>query len=182
MTRIVIIMVLSLSCTSVSAARMYQWVDPNTGTTQLSGKPPVWYRAVEPGPRTFVFEKDRIVDDTGISLSERERERLRQQALLDAEEEREAAKEKLLQAKRIKAAFDQKQSAKVEQNETVDIGKPGTPAAAEPTPPPGKELPAEEAMTPEEMRARALVSEWDQQQLERARELIRQQDTKTKQD
>ena len=176
MTRIVITVVLSLCCMPVSAARMYQWVDPDTGTTQLSGKPPVWYRAADPGPRTFVFEKDRIVDDTGISLSERERERLRQQALLDAEEEREAAKEKLLQAKRIKAAFDQKQGAEAEQSGTVDIGEPGTTVATEQTPSLGTELPDAGAMTPEEMRARALVSEWDQQQLERARELIRQQD------
>ena len=172
MTRIVITVVLSLCCMPVSAARMYQWVDPDTGTTQLSGKPPVWYRAVEPGPRTFVFEKDRIVDDTGISLSERERERLRQQALLDAEEEREAAREKLLQAKRIKAAFDQKQGAEEEQNETVDSGEPVTTVAAEePTSPP---LPDAGEMSAEEMRA--LISAWELQQAERARELVQQQD------
>jgi len=28
-------------------AQMYQWTDPESGTTQLSGKPPAWYRSVE---------------------------------------------------------------------------------------------------------------------------------------
>jgi hypothetical protein len=69
---------------------MYQWVDPDNGTTQLSGKPPVWYRSGENGPRIFVFDKGRVIDDTAIEVSAAERNRLRQQALRRTVEESEA--------------------------------------------------------------------------------------------
>jgi hypothetical protein len=52
------------------AARMYQWNDPATGTTQLSGAPPAWYRSGETGPRVFVFERGRLIDDTGVAVDE----------------------------------------------------------------------------------------------------------------
>lgn len=46
------------------AARMYQWTDPQTGSLQLSGHPPPWFRSSETGPRVRVFERGIIIDDT----------------------------------------------------------------------------------------------------------------------
>ncbi len=69
-------------CLSIApvAARMYQWHNPATGTTQLSGTPPAWYRSSDPGPRVFVFENNQLVDDTGITVSDAQREALRAEA------------------------------------------------------------------------------------------------------
>jgi len=61
------LLVLVFFCQSTQA-QMYQWNDPETGTTQLSGKPPAWYRSVEGGPRVFVFNRGKVVDDTGKVL------------------------------------------------------------------------------------------------------------------
>ena len=68
-------------------ARMYQWVEPDTGTTQLSGKPPVWYRSGHAGPRVLVFDNGRLIDDTAIKVQAEVRNRLRQEALAIAREE-----------------------------------------------------------------------------------------------
>ena len=59
------------------AERMYQWQHPATGTTQLSGHAPAWYRGVEAGPRVLVFENGSLTDDTAITVSELQRQRLR---------------------------------------------------------------------------------------------------------
>jgi hypothetical protein len=89
-----------------NAERMYQWIDADTSTTQLSGKPPHWYRSEEPGPRVVVFENGRAIDDTGIELSVTENKTMRQQALIIVEQDRIAAMEKLFEAQRQKALFD----------------------------------------------------------------------------
>lgn len=60
-----------------AAARMYQWVDTQTGTVQLSGSPPSWYRGKQPGPRVFVFDNGQLVDDTARSLPSEEAALLR---------------------------------------------------------------------------------------------------------
>ena len=101
-----LLVLLSLLVLSISAqARMYQWVDPDTHTTQLSGKPPYWYRNGEPGPRVVVFENGKVIDDTGITVSILENEKLRQQALIIVEQDRLSALEKLRQSEMQKAAF-----------------------------------------------------------------------------
>lgn len=51
-----------------SAARMYQWREAVTGSIQLAGKPPPWYRNGAPGPRVRVFERGRVVDDTAHDI------------------------------------------------------------------------------------------------------------------
>ena len=60
------LLALGLLATSmgVSAAKMYQWVDPNTGTVQLAGQPPPWYRSTRAGPRVRVYEHGNVIDDT----------------------------------------------------------------------------------------------------------------------
>jgi len=41
-------------------------VSPTTGSVQLSGTPPAWYRSDVAGPRVQVFESGNLVDDTAI--------------------------------------------------------------------------------------------------------------------
>lgn len=60
-----------------ASARMYQWVDAQSGTVQLSGSPPAWYRGTQAGPRVFVFENGRLVDDTARRLPAEEAAMLR---------------------------------------------------------------------------------------------------------
>lgn len=52
---------------SAQAEKMYQWVDPNTGTVQLAGKPPPWFRSATPGPRVRVYEHGKVIDDTAYA-------------------------------------------------------------------------------------------------------------------
>ena len=65
-----LIPVLLIICSTNVSARMYQWQEPDTGTTQLSGKPPAWYRSTAGGPRVFVFDDGRLIDDTAVKVSE----------------------------------------------------------------------------------------------------------------
>ena len=99
-------------------AEMYQWADPETGTTQLSGKPPAWYRSDEGGPRVFVFNRGKIVDDTGIKISDEQRISLRTQAFINAEEDRIAAQQKGKEAAKLKAAMENSRQEITE--ETID--------------------------------------------------------------
>lgn len=59
--------VLCAAGTPVHPAPMYQWVDPQTGTVQLAGQPPPWFRRGEPGPRVRVFEHGKVIDDTAYA-------------------------------------------------------------------------------------------------------------------
>ena len=144
-------------------ARMYQWVDPDNGTTQLSGKPPVWYRSDNNGPRVFVFENGKLIDDTGISVSATERESLRQQALLKAEEDRTVAREKLLEAKKLQAVLNPAAGEEQPMLEREEI-QPETGAPQE------KAKPATEQETVDRMKA--LIQEWETQRTQTAKELI----------
>ncbi len=160
----ILLFILLLQVSTVALARMYQWVDPDTGTTQLSGKPPSWYRSEAGGPRVFVFENGRLVDDTGIVLSAMENERLRQQALLRAEQDRQAAMEKLLQAKRQKAALDmqRRQDPQVVAEFPAGRDSEARPDDEGPPPPAGP--------TVEEMRA--LLEQYDRLRTLEARQLL----------
>jgi Arc/MetJ family transcription regulator len=75
-------------------ARMYQWVDSESGNVRLSGEPPSWYRSLQGGPRVLVFEEGRLIDDTAISLPPEQRKAYREAAFLevDLRREREAVK------------------------------------------------------------------------------------------
>lgn len=163
MLRIIILLLLTYS--ACISARMYQWVDPNSGSTQLSGKPPMWYRSTEPGPRVFVFEKSEIVDDTGISVSDSERERLRQQAYLRADEDTVQAREKLLQAKRMDAALQQKQEMAAVKNPEEPVIEDIVEAAPE-----IKTPAAEEPSTIEQMRK--LIADWENTTTRKAKGLL----------
>ena len=67
-------------------ARMYQWQSPATGSVQLSGEPPAWYRSTQQGPRVRVFDGANLVDDTSIALPNSQREELRADAFRESEQ------------------------------------------------------------------------------------------------
>ena len=159
------LMVLSLP----AQARMYQWTDPDAGTTQLSGKPPAWYRSAEAGPRVFVFEKGRIIDDTAINIPDEERELLRKQAFVKAVEDKDTVKQKALQAEQLKSALDKNKqdeasAAKVEEptdTETLlETEKKNT----------DESVPEVTDLSVGEMRA--LISDWEEKRTQQAKELI----------
>jgi len=77
--RVLCSLLLLLASATVSA-RMYQWVDARSGTVQLSGAPPAWYRGSQAGPRVFVFENGRLVDDTAREVAPAQAEALRASA------------------------------------------------------------------------------------------------------
>jgi hypothetical protein len=70
-------------------ARVYQWVDPDSGNVYLSGSPPAWYRAGAAGPRVLVYESGELVDDTTRSMTWEEAQALREQAVVEDQRRRE---------------------------------------------------------------------------------------------
>jgi len=117
--RIVLILLFSIT-TFVAEARMYQWTEPGVETTQLSGKPPPWYRSTEGGPRVFVFDKGRLIDDTAVEVSDEIRQRMRQEAFVLVEEDRQKALEKMAKAEEMKQKFKKKKSDSEEQSSHVE--------------------------------------------------------------
>ncbi|HSR62127.1 MAG TPA: DUF4124 domain-containing protein [Gammaproteobacteria bacterium] len=159
--RLIIILVCLFALTAVQA-RMYQWQDPNSGTTHLSGNPPPWYRTGE-GPRVIVFEKGRVVDDTRIELSAEANSRLRLEAIARAEESREKARQKALAAEEMKAKLDSEKEP------------PAMDQPVEPAPMPEELTLADEkkdtgltsgqsADDLQEEQMRALIQEWERRQ------------------
>lgn len=149
----------------IVTARMYQWVDPETGTTQLSGTPPHWYRNGEPGPRVYVFDGGRVIDNTAIAVSETEQTRLRHEAVLQVERDQAAAREKLLEAERLKAAM----AARAAEQEAAQKEIPAEPQV-ETAPAEGEEgqdAGAPEGPTADQMRA--LIDEWEKVRTEEAK-------------
>jgi hypothetical protein len=142
---------------------MYQWVDPDTGTTQLSGTPPHWYRSGEPGPRVYVFDAGRVIDNTAIKVSEAEETRLRREAVLEVERQQTAAREKQLEAERLKAAM----MARAAEREAEQAQIPAEPQADEIEEDVVEEEPAVEGPSAEQMRA--LIDEWEQLRTEEAK-------------
>ena len=144
-------------------ARMYQWVDSESGNIRLSGEPPSWYRGLERGPRVLVFEDGRLVDDTAISLSPEQRKAYREAAFLevDLRREREAVKKleraALREARRreeanrqLSAQLNQRQDSE-EKSASEDNNSPS--AASSPVIIDGGMV----------EQLKALVSTWDQQ-------------------
>ena len=149
---------------------MYQWVDPASGTTQLSGKPPPWYRSGDHGPRVYVFDNGKVIDDTGIRVSDSERERLRNEALLSAERNSRQVQEKLLEAKRLQATLERDKRSK---QSSTDTQKASAPRQAQTKPEdqiPQRVVPTEKAM-------RALLMQWDKIRNEQAQQAAGSGDT-----
>ena len=107
-------------CLSFEAeARMYQWIDPVTGSIQMAGKPPAWYRSSWSGPRVRVLENGQLIDDTAIEVSEDEMLALREEAFRQFEnQELEALKR--LESDRLK---EDARNERLSQLERVDISE-----------------------------------------------------------
>ncbi len=116
----ILIVFLLLSSVNVYA-RMYQWTEPGTGTTQLSGKPPAWYRSIAGGARVFVFDKGRLIDDTAVQVSDEVRQHMRQQAFVLVEEDRQKAREKIAKSQELKQKYKKDKSDKPEQPSRKDL-------------------------------------------------------------
>lgn len=165
-----IILFSCLAIITAAEARMYQWQDPESGITHLSGNPPAWYRTGH-GPRVIVFEKGEVIDDTQIELSADAREDLRLQAIARAEEDREIARQKAMAAEEMKARLDAGEQSGTEDAEVAPLPQPREEktAAAEGAPDQPGELSAE-GLTEDEMRA--LIQGWEKQRTERAMQAI----------
>lgn len=152
-------------------AQMYQWVDPESGTTQLSGKPPTWYRSIEGGPRVFVFNRGKVVDDTGIDISDEQRTALRTKAFVRAEEDRIAAKEKAMEAAKLKAAMARNA------DETVLQDSEDTVLSEESLDEQVMAGSIEDEVSEEEVsveKMKALIEEWENKRTEEAKALLQQ--------
>lgn len=111
-----VMLFLLLLITTIVDARMYQWTEPDTGTTQLSGKPPAWYRSDKGGPRVFVFDNGRLIDDTAVEVTDDVRLGIRQQAFILAEEDRQKAQEKIAKSEELKQKYRKTELDELEQS------------------------------------------------------------------
>jgi hypothetical protein len=156
-------------------AQMYQWADPETGTTQLSGKPPAWYRSAEGGPRVFVFNRGKIVDDTGIEVSDEKRNSLRTKAFIDAEADRVAANQKAMEAARLKAAMEKNSERESEEETHEHQVEPSEVIVMEE--PEDEELIEKEMSSEEESveKLKELIADWEDKRTEEARALLKKE-------
>jgi hypothetical protein len=173
-----IILILFFSLTMFAAeARMYQWTEPGVETTQLSGKPPAWYRSVAGGPRVFVFDKGRLIDDTAVEVSDEIRQRMRQEAFMLVEEDRQKAKEKMVKAHELKQKFKKKESKEADEiNDDDTNGKDTVVELLTET------LFSEENKEDEESKnnmedktleeLRAMIADWEKSQTESAKQAL----------
>ena len=90
---------------NLAEARLYQWTNPKSGSVQFSGAPPSWYRSDAGGSRVLVFERGKLIDDTGVGVSAERGRSLREEAFREFDERKELeALRKLEQAARRDAA------------------------------------------------------------------------------
>lgn len=131
---VITLLAIMLMLSGAVHARMYQWTEPETGSTQLSGKPPVWYRSEYGGPRVFVFDNGHLIDDTAIEVSEDVREHMRQQAFVLVEEDRQRASDKITKSEELKQKFaKEKPDIEPNQDEMDQVPTIIEPVAEEPS-------------------------------------------------
>lgn len=162
-----------LVVTAPVGARMYEWVNPDSGRVQLSGEPPSWYRAPAPGPRVRVFDNGTLVDDTAIALSAEENAALREFALARVQQRRklDALRELELaaardSAQREAAALDAERQAELEQRREESAAEADETGAEDGTTVPATAAAAEDL----------LPSALDEQTIERFKQIIREFD------
>lgn len=145
---------------------MYQWVDSETGTTQLSGKPPAWYRTGERGPRIFVFESGQLVDDTGIRVSEEQQLLLRQRSYDIANEQSIQERAKSILSKRNKVIDEETELLVDELDDSVAEQE-----VVEEEEVAESEVPTDlSGLSEEDMRQ--LILDWDEAQKQKAKDII----------
>lgn len=157
------------------SARMYQWTETDTGSTQLSGKPPMWYRSAASGPRVFVFDKGRLIDDTAVEVDEDVRQQLRQKAFVLVEEDQQKAKDKLAKSLKIKQKFveDEPKKAELEdRKETLKEAARDNELIVEEDFIDDQEEDASSENTVDDLRQ--LITEWENAQTESAKKALEQ--------
>lgn len=173
-----LLLLLTLLLAAPVQARMYQWVSPQSGITQLSGTPPPWYRSGTPGPRVFVFEDGRIIDDTAIKVTPAERERLHEQAFRQADELAKAAPAAPAQQPEAASSAPHETAAEAPGESAQQSAEEAeAEAAAEPPAPDagtaqsvGKTNAASTQSTIE--RLKAIIANWDKKQTEHAKDVL----------
>jgi hypothetical protein len=159
-------------------ARMYQWVNPQSGYTQFSGQPPTWYRSARGGPRVVVFENGKLIDDTARQVSESVRESLRAQAFKKAREVKPpviSEKEKPTAPLPEKAEETEPYIPERIEDHFAKKGEAAEKADAQEPPPlmaPKKPKDPDEE-TVEQLRA--IIAEWDKRRTDEARRLLEAQ-------
>ena len=164
--RLPLLFLILILASPLASARMYQWDDPDTGTPQLSGKPPYWYRGDEPGPRVFVIDNGRVIDDTSVRVPDNQRQQLREAAFLRAEQDEARFKAKLEQAQRLKAERDRNR-----EEEVVATDEPPAPPTAEEAAKAAAATAEADANTEVEAM-RTLVQEWEKFREDSAKKIV----------
>ena len=164
-------LVLSLVFTGHVYARMYQWTDPDSGSTQLSGKPPAWYRSANGGPRVFVFENGRLIDDTSIEVADEVRHRMRQRAFVLVEKDKQQAQEKLTRARQLKEQYEVDVEDSSPLPDSDDLLEAEREEDIEVVYEENKEEQATETDENIEM-LRKVISDWEKAQTEKARQAL----------
>ena len=170
MRTIIVTLALGLILTATAEARMYQWSDPATGTVQLSGTPPAWYRAAAPAPRTFVFDDGQLVDDTAIPVSELQRRALREQAFGAADSTELAPEQSPEEPGPTSGALHDTLSRALDAG--IDIEAAAAEVRAEQARAAAARAVEDVDVAERVTQLKALVEAWDQQRLEAARALI----------
>jgi hypothetical protein len=168
LTRLLTALLTTALLATPAHARMYQWVNAQSGRTQMSGKPPAWYRSDRPGPRIFVFESGRLVDDTARAVSLEERAALRSRAFAISAQEAETAR----LAAEEKQKGDAKRLAKAEgkdgtEKSALDRGFSDTPQVS------AEAAPVEESDATI-ARLKSIINAWEDQQTQEAKRLLEQ--------
>ncbi|MCG3202932.1 MAG: hypothetical protein NFCOHLIN_02818 [Gammaproteobacteria bacterium] len=161
-SRSLIPVLLVAACAALPAqARMYQWVNPQSGRTQMSGKPPAWYRSDKPGPRVFVFENGRLIDDTARAVGIEERAALRATAFAETPAPAGPQAEAPEGEPATQGAAEAKPGTSVLER---GFGETDGTASTAPAEPPDATI----------ARLKSIIDAWEQQQTAEARRLLEQ--------
>ncbi len=170
----ILLILLFLVTTSAVEARMYQWTEPGVETTQLSGKPPAWYRSTAGGPRVFVFDNGRLIDDTAIDVSDEVRQRMRQQAFILVEEDRQRAKEKIAKAQEMKQKYEKAEPKESRRGDIDEMDSEDELATEDFFPEENQEDEQEkDSITDKNAdELRKMITEWEKSQTESAKQAL----------
>ena len=153
-----------LILTGAAEARMYQWIDPASGTVQLSGVAPAWYRNVDNGPRVFVFDNGELIDDTAVQVPESQRLRLRADAVGHAATLVALADDSNEKADELRSAMEKAVELGVDVNAVANEFAAEQPGLSDDD--------AANELSDQASSLKALIEAYDQGQLEQARALI----------
>jgi hypothetical protein len=167
------IVIAAVLASASAEARLYQWNNPNTGTPQLSGTPPAWYRQGTGGPRITVYDRGRLIDDTSRKVDEAERLRLREEAFGIQEREDTLAAEIKKAEKTEKAAAPLEARPGAQPPLPVGLAGAGGSLPAVILPKPGETAIGPGGLSEVEVtRMKEIITSWEQQRTAQAQALV----------